>query len=244
MHTTLRLLAVALATLAVASARAEDDEAKVRTGNASYEIREHPENADRKCVFKDGRQLLCIERDLVMFGKQVRTRDYTILPVYDDCGGSACGLSQTTLLIEKGKETRVDRTLRRYCVLCKEKFDARPDLNEVDIGLDRRDGHEFSALFKDGTITVSKKPLDPKEKLSDDDCNSLYDDALDACMAHQAKCRNVVADLPGANRRSVNHMQTTYAAFPRARFAAACDTACTTKKRPERTGFDRDICRR
>jgi hypothetical protein len=215
-----RFLLVAVAMLVATAALAEDDESRVRTGNATYELREDPKNAVRKCVLKDERQLLCIERDLVMFGKPLKTRDYTIIPVYDDCGGSACGLSQTTLLIEKGKETRVDRTLRRYCVLCKEKFDVRPDLNEVDIGLDRREGHEFSALFRDGSITVSKKPLDPKEPLSDDDCKSLYDDALDACMAHQSKCRNVVADLPGANRRSVNSMQTSYAAFPRARFAA------------------------
>lgn len=240
--TCLRLLALSFALLVCASAQAEDD--RVETGHATYDLRPDPKNEDRKCVFKDGRQIVCIERDLVMFGKPVRTKDYTIIPIYDDCGGSACGLSQTTLLVEKGKDTTVDRSLRRYCVQCREKFDARADLNEVVILLDRREGHEFSALFRDGTITVSKKPLDPTEPLSEDDCNSLYEEALDACMAHQSKCRNVVADLPGANRRSVNYMQTSYAAFPRARFAAVCDAACRTKTRPARAGFDKDICRR
>lgn len=236
------IAAVALAAFANAAALAEGE--RVETSNAVYEIRPDPKNEDRKCVFKNGTRLVCIERDLVMFGNPVRTRDYTLVPIYDDCGGSACGLSQTTLLIEKGKDTKIDRTLKRYCVQCKEKFDSRAELNEIGITLDRRDGHEFSALFRDGAITVSKKPLDPKEPLSDDDCNSLYEDALDACMAYHAKCRNVLADLPGANRRSVNYMGTTYAAFSRARFSAICDAACANKRRPARATFDKDVCRK
>jgi hypothetical protein len=210
----------------------------------TYELREDPNNDEIKCVFKDGSRLTCIQRDLVMFGKPVRTKDYTIIPVYDDCGGSACGLSQTTLLIEKGREIKVDLSLKRFCVQCKEAFVARPDQNEVDIALDRREGHEFRALFRDGVLTIAKTPLDPNEPLSDDDCKSLYEDALDGCMAYHKKCRNVVADLPGANRRSVIHIQSIYAAFPRKTFAAACDTACRTKKRPPRAAFDKEICRR
>ncbi|HWV40229.1 hypothetical protein, partial [Pseudorhodoplanes sp.] len=206
--------------------------------------RDDPKNDEIKCMFRDGSRLTCIKRDLVMFGKPVRTKDYTIIPVYDDCGGSACGLSQTTLLIEKGTETKVDLSLRRFCVQCKEQFVARPDLNEIDIALDRREGHEFSALFRDGAITISKKPLDPNEPLSDDDCKSLYEDALDSCMAYHARCRNVVADLPGATRRSVNYIESIYAAFPSKAFASACDTACRTKKRPARAAFDKDVCRR
>ena len=97
MQIVLRLIAVALFALAAASARAENDETRVRTDHATYELRDDPKNDAKKCVFKNGRQIACIERDLVMFGKPIRTRDYTIVPIYDDCGGSACGLSQTTL---------------------------------------------------------------------------------------------------------------------------------------------------
>jgi hypothetical protein len=236
-----RFIAFALAMLIGSSAFAEDN--KVETGNAVYEIRPDPKNEDRKCVFKDGKRLLCIERDLVSFGSPVRTRDFVIVPLYDDCGGSNCGRSETTLLIERGKNTKIDRTLKRFCVECQNKFEAKAELNEVAIALDRKDGHEFSALFRNGAITVSKKPLDPKEPLSDDDCTYLYEDLLDTCIG-TSKCRNVVADLPGANSRSLRFMSVTYAAFPQGRMAAMCEAACAAKKKPARADFDKEICRR
>jgi hypothetical protein len=188
--------------------------------------------------------MFCIERDLVTFGKPVKTRDYTLIPVYDDCGGSACGRSETTLLIEKGKETKIDRTLKRFCVECQSRFEARADSNEVAIALDRQQGHQFSAIFRDGKITVAKKPLDPKEPLSDDDCSYLYEDYLDACIGHPGSCRSVIADLPGANARPVRAMDTNYAAFPERKVEAACQAACASKKKPPRASFDREICRR
>jgi hypothetical protein len=237
----LRIAALLLAMLTFGPAHAQED--KVETGNAVYEIRPDPKNDEKKCVFKDGKRLLCIERDLVSFGAPVRTRDFVIVPLYDDCGGSNCGRSETTLLIERGKETRIDRTLKRFCVECQNKFEARADLNEVEITLDRKDGNAFSALFKNGVITVSKKPLDPKEPLADDDCTYLYEDLLDTCIG-TSKCRNVVADLPGANARSLRFMTRNYAAFPESRVAAACEAACASKKKPARASFDSDICRR
>ena len=73
------LVAVTLVTFVAASASA-DDEVRVRTDNAIYELRDDPKNDEIKCVFRDGSRLTCIKRDLVMFGKPVRTRDYTIIP--------------------------------------------------------------------------------------------------------------------------------------------------------------------
>lgn len=236
------LMAMLIGTQIVTVASAQED--KVETGNATYEIRPDPNNDLKKCVFKDNRLLLCIERDLVSFGTAVRTKDFVIVPLYDDCGGSACGRSQTTLLIERGKETKVDRSLKRFCVECQNKFEAKADLNEVSIALDRKEGHAFSALFKNGVITVSKKPLDPKEPLTDDDCTYLYEDLLDTCIGIGKQCRNVSARLPGANRRSVAFMETYYLAFPIDKVSAACDAACAGKKKPARAGFDREICRR
>jgi hypothetical protein len=237
-----RLAAVLLAMLIGTCAHAEDD--KVETANATYEIRPNPKNEDIKCVFKGSTQLLCIERDLVSFGKPVKTRDYTLIPVYDDCGGSACGRSQTTLLIEKGSETRIDRTLKRFCVECQDKFEAKADSNEVAIALDRQHGHQFSATFRDGKIAVAKKPLDPKEPLSDDDCTYLYEDLLDTCIGTRGQCRNVSSRLPGANRRSVAFMENYYAAFPADKVSAACDAVCSSQKKPARASFDKDVCRR
>ncbi|MET0276996.1 MAG: hypothetical protein ABW198_01580 [Pseudorhodoplanes sp.] len=236
-----RFIAIALATLLGSSAFAEDD--KVETGNAVYEIRPDPKNEQKKCVFKHGKRLLCIERDLVSFGPVIRTKDFAIVPIYDDCGGSNCGRSETTLLIERGKDTKIDRTLKRFCAECQNKYDAKSELNEVSIALDRKDGHAFSAMFRNGVITVAKKPLDPKEPLADDDCTYLYEDLLDTCIG-TAKCRNVVADLPGANSRSLRFMSVTYAAFPQGKMAAMCEAACAAKKKPARADFDRDICRR
>ena len=178
-----RLAAVLLAMLIGTGAHAEDD--KVETANAIYEIRPNPKNEDIKCVFKGKTRLFCIERELVTFGKPVRTRDYTLIPVYDDCGGSACGRSRTTLLIEKGKETKIDRKLKRFCVACQDKFEVKAGANEISIALDRQQGQQFSATFRDGKITIAGKPLDPKEPLSDDDCTYLYEDVLDACIGHQ-----------------------------------------------------------
>jgi hypothetical protein len=237
----LRIAALLLAMLIGSPAHAQED--KVETGNATYEIRPDPKNDQKKCAFKDGKRLLCIERDLVSFGAPVRTKDFVIVPLYDDCGGSNCGRSETTLLIERGKETKIDRTLKRFCVECQNRFEARADLNEIEIALDRKDGHAFSALFRNGAITVSKKPLDPKEPLADDDCTYLYEDLLDTCIG-TSRCRNVVADLPGANARSLRFMTRNYAAFPEARVAAACEAACASKKKPARASFDSDICRR
>src|SRR5688572_18558321 len=117
----LRCIALALTMLASTSAYAADD--RIETGSAVYEIRPDAKNEDRKCVFKDGRQLLCITRDNVSFGAAIKTRDYTVIPVYDDCGGSACGRSQTTLLIEKGRDTKIDRTLKPFCVECQDKIE-------------------------------------------------------------------------------------------------------------------------
>jgi len=130
----LRISVFALGLLFCTSAAAEDN--KVETSNAIYEIRPDPKNEDRKCVFKGTTQLLCIERDLVTFGNPVKTKDYTLIPIYDDCGGSACGRSETTLLIEKGRQTKIDRTLKRFCVECQNKFEAKADL-KVAIALGR-----------------------------------------------------------------------------------------------------------
>jgi hypothetical protein len=235
------LMAMLIGTLIGAAAHAQEE--KVETGNATYEIRPDPKNESRKCVHRDGRQLLCIERELVTFGTVVRTRDFVLLPIYDDCGGSACGRSQTTLLIERGKDVRIDRSLKRFCVECQNRFEANADANEVAIALDRKDGHAFSALFRNGTITVSKRPLDPKEPLSDDDCTYLYEDLLDTCIG-TPKCRRVVADLPGANARSLHFMSVQYAAFPQAKMASMCEATCASKKKPARAAFDKEICRR
>lgn len=242
----LGFIAVTFVALIATGAVAQDDPAspdKVETGNATYEIRPDPKNDLRKCVFKNSRQFICIERDLVSFGPVIRTKDFVIVPVYDDCGGSNCGRSETTLLIERGNETRIDRTLKRFCAECRNKFDVNADQNEVAIALDRKDGHAFQALFRNGAISVSKKPLDPKEPLADDDCTYLYEDVLDTCIATRS-CRNVVEELPGANSRSLRFMNTNYAAFPQGKVAAACKSACTTKKKPARAEFDQDICRR
>ncbi len=238
----LRISAFALGLLCCAPAAADDT--KVETSNATYEIRPDPKNQDRKCVFKGNTQLLCIERELVTFGNPVKTKDYILIPVYDDCGGSACGRSETTLLIEKGKQTKTDRTLKRFCVECENKFEANADLNEVTIALDRKDGFAFSSLFRNGIITVSKKPLDPKEPLSDDDCSYLYEDVLDTCIGTRGQCRNVSSRLPGANSRSIAFMENHYAAFPAGKMSAACDAACSAKKKPARSNFDSEICRR
>lgn len=237
-----RLAAVLLAMLIGSGAQAVDD--KVETANATYEIRPDPKNEDTKCVFKGKTRLFCIKRELVTFGKPVRTRDYTLIPVYDDCGGSACGRSQTTLLVEKGRAVRIDRTLRRFCVECQDRFEVKADTNEVAIALDRQQGHQFSATFRDGRIAIASKPLDPKEPLSDDDCSYLYEDYLDACIGHQGSCRSVLADLPGANARPVKAMDTNYAAFPERKVEAACEAACASKKKPARASFDEEICRR
>lgn len=236
------MLAALIGTNAIAQDEADSPD-KVETGNATYDIRSDPKNDLRKCVFKNGRQALCIERDLVSFGPVVRTKDFVIVPVYDDCGGSNCGRSETTLLIERGKETKIDRTLKRFCVECQNKFEANADQNEIVIALDRKDGHAFSALFRNGVITISKKQLDPKEPLSDDDCTYLYEDVLDTCIGTR-NCRHVVEDLPGANSRSLRFMNTNYAAFPQGKVAAACKSACATRKKPARAEFDKDICRR
>jgi hypothetical protein len=239
----LRIAASLLAMLSGDLAHAQEaQEDKVDTGNAVYEIRPDAKNDVKKCVFKDGKRLLCIERDLVSFGAPVRTKDFVIVPLYDDCGGSACGHSETTLLVEKGKETKIDRTLKRFCAECRNRFEAKAEQNEVAIALDRRDGHEFSALFRNGAVTVSKRPLDPKEPLTDDDCTYLYEDLLDTCIG-TSRCRNVVADLPGANARSLRFMTTNYAAFSEGKVASACEAACASKKKPARTDFDREICR-
>lgn len=235
------LMAMLTGTLICTLAEAQED--KVETGNATYAIRPDPKNESRKCVFRDGKQLLCIERELVAFGAPVRTRDFVLLPIYDDCGGSACGRSQTTLVIERGKDVRIDRSLKRFCVECQNRFEANADANEVAIALDRKDGHAFSALFKNGAITVSKTPLDPKEPLSDDDCTYLYEDLLDTCIG-TAKCRNVVAELPGANARALHFMSVHYAAFPQGKMASMCEAACASKNKPARAAFDKEICRR
>jgi hypothetical protein len=237
-----RLVVVLLAMLIGTGANAEDD--KIETANAIYEIRPNPKNEQIKCVFKGKTRLFCIERELVSFGKPVKTRDYTLIPVYDDCGGSACGRSQTTLLVEKGKETKIDRTLKRFCVECQNKFEVKADTNEIAIALDRQQGQQFSATFRHGKITIAGKPLDPKEPLSDDDCTYLYEDVLDACIGHQGSCRDAVADLPGANARPVRAMETSYAAFPDRKVEAACEAACASKKKPARANFDQQICRR
>lgn len=237
----LRISVFALGLLFCTSAAAEDN--KVETSNAIYEIRPDPKNEDRKCVFKGTTQLLCIERDLVTFGNPVKTKDYTLIPIYDDCGGSACGRSETTLLIEKGRQTKIDRTLKRFCVECQNKFEAKADL-KVAIALDRKAGHASSSLFRNGVLTVSKKPLDPKEPLSDDDCSYLYEDVLDTCIGTPGQCRNVSSRLPGANSRSVAFMENYYAAFPLDKVSAACDAACGAKKKPARAAFDSEICRR
>ena len=92
------------------------------------------------------------------FGKPVRTRDYTLIPVYDDCGGSACGRSRTTLLIEKRQaETKIDRTLKRFCVACQAQVRGKAGANEISIALDRKDGQHFAPPFRNVAITISKQ---------------------------------------------------------------------------------------
>lgn len=237
-----RLLAVTIAMLAAAPAAAQED--KVDTGSAVYEIRRDAKNEDRKCVFKGGRQILCITRDNVTFGAAIKTKDYTVIPLYDDCGGSACGRSQTTLLIERGKDTKVDRTLKSFCVECEARIETKADANEISFKLDRKDGRQFTALFRDGAVTVASTPLDPKEPLSDDDCTLLYGQYLDTCLSHKGRCQNAAKDQPGANARSLIYLDGYYAVFPKTKMIALCSSACSSKKKPERAAFDRDICRK
>ena len=225
------------------AAHAEDD--KVETGNATYEIRPDPKNDDSKCVFKDDTQLLCIERELVSFGKPVTTRDYTLIPVYDDCGGSACGRSQTTLLIEKGKQT--ENRPHAEAILCRVSATSsrrKAEANEVAIALDRKDGHAFSALFRNGAITISKKPLDPKEPLSDDDCTYLYEDLLDTCIGiarAMPQCRRRTCRAP--TRARSHSCENYYAAFPAGQDVGRLRRGLREQEEAGPRRFDQEICR-
>ena len=177
-------------------------------------------------------RLLCIERDLVSFGTPVRTKDFVIVPIYDDCGGSACGRSRDYAADREGHGD--EGRPQAEAILCRvsgQVRGSRPARTRIAIALDRQQGQQFSATFRDGKITIAGKPLDPKEPLSDDDCTYLYEDVLDACIGHQGACRDAVADLPGANARPVRAMETNYAAFPGRKVEAACEAACASKEK-------------
>jgi hypothetical protein len=216
------------------------------TANARYELRPSLSNQLSRCLFKDRTMLVCIEADHVNFGKQIKTKDYTIIPIYDDCGGSSCGRSGTTLIIERGKETSLFMSIKEYCLECSKDPDVKHDQNEVYFMLDRVDGKfKVAARFKDGAFLVGKAPLSATEPVEQRTCDWLYDTYLDGCVEERGRqCAGISDRLAMAYQRGLVAVTREYAGFPAGDFAKMCDNACGSGRKPSRAQFNQRICRR
>jgi hypothetical protein len=218
----------------------------VTTSNARYELRQSLHNQFSKCLFKERVMLVCLEADHVNFGQQIKTKDYTIVPIYDDCGGSSCGRSGTTLIIEKGKETSLYMGIKEYCLECSKVLDVKHDENEVYFMLDRVDGKfKVAARFKDGTLLVGKAPLSAAEPVEQGMCNWLYDTYLDGCIHERgSRCVGLSDRLAMVYLRGLAAVTREYAGFPTGDFEKMCDNACGSGRKPNRAQFNQRICRR
>ncbi len=226
-------------------AHAEDD--KVETANAIYEIRPDPKNEDIKCVFKGKTRLFCIERELVTFGKPVTDpRFHASIPVYDDCGGSACGRSRTTLLIEKrqGDEDRpqAEAILRRVSGQVRGQGRRERDL---DRARPPARASNLSAAFRDGEITISRQAARSE--------GAAVGRRLHLSVRGSARClyrpSGRVPRRRGrpAGRQCPPDKRRWKRITPPSRTGkveAACEAACASKKKPARADFDQQICRR
>lgn len=237
-------LLAGLLTLAIAQSTLANT--RIATGNARYEIRVSQLSQFAKCIFQNDAMLFCLEADLVTFGKTIKTKNYTIVPIYDQCGGSGCLASSTTLLIEKGNDTVVSHSIRNYCLECSDKIEVNYDADEVYFMLDRVDGaHKVAARFKDGAILVGKAKLNPSESLKAAECDWLYKDYLDGCIDQRGqKCRSLRDELAMAYLRGIGMIERQYAGFASAEFDRYCENACASGAKPSRAQFNKQICRR
>jgi hypothetical protein len=223
----------------------------IATSNAAYQIRESSQDSGIWCVYKRSQKLTCLQNDYVYFGDVISTKDYNLIPVFDDCGGSACGIPSVTLIIEKGRTSSIHAISRDYSSMGDLKPVVQYNNNIAYLTLNRVDGNSKVAVqFNNGSIIVGKAPLSANESFKETDCSWLYHEFLDGCLQERGasfsgqRCIGVTDRMAMVYERSLGGMSQSYAGFPMQELQRLCDAVCAANRKPPRASFERQICRR
>lgn len=205
-----------------------------------------------KCVRSHRREnsdLYCVVQDHMYFGNPIALKDFTVIPIFSDCGGSACGYPSTTLLIESGEDVFFHVGLMQYCLPCGKIVRIDPSRNEIDFLLDRSGGKtEYMAKFINGKVVVLNVALERTEPLKKAECDWLYNEVLDICLRPTAStCKSLLFEqnIGGmVTLRGIAGLENRYRGFSGERVSQLCDQACSNRKKPSRAAFNKEICRR
>jgi hypothetical protein len=132
----------------------------------------------RHVVYRNGIEFFSLSssEEYVSLGAPIKTRDYTLIPVYGRHAGSGYHWGTASLLIEGKGTSVVHEGLLASCFECNVRaLSSDHASNVVHIRIGRREGYETSAWFRDGALSVHRTKLDPEEPVDADTCNLLYE---------------------------------------------------------------------
>jgi hypothetical protein len=226
---------------------AEQLDKRVDSRNAKYAILE--ERPATNCIFRNGERVSCVTQPNYTFGKRIQTKDYDIIPVYGNCGGSGCPFSSTELIIESKNTFAVARELAEFCLEC--------SLHELGAGAIQIDyaanqaifqlgavkGYRVQAVFQNGSISVKKVEISQEEPLSDGDCNFLYEYLGECARTEHEFCADPGQNFAMALVRPYFGFVHSYPKFPKQPFEKSCSLACTERRAPQRADFMSRYCK-
>ena len=134
-----------------------------------------------KCIFRNGELLYCPEgeTDYLFLLAPIKTKRYTLIPVRNSCGGTACRRGVASLIIERGERAKAVHVSECFdCDIRVSGRDSRRDKVEFDLGL--LEGAKITAIFQAGKLSVYRV-LGPQEvSFNKADCEFLSD-AIESC---------------------------------------------------------------
>jgi hypothetical protein len=201
-----------------------------------------------QAVYRNGKQFFRpVGYEYVLLGPPIKIKDYTLIPVYGQDGGSGNHSRSASLIIE-GKGTAVAHEhLLAGCIACDVRaLNSDHASNFVHLRIGRHEGYETSAWFRDGSLSVDRTKLDPSEPLDADTCKSLYEE-LKTCEGPGLRADpKTCPGYSGHHTRDsfLDGVKENYPGFLIADFDTACAEAMCAGRKLDSKHFARNFCQR
>jgi hypothetical protein len=249
MFLTINLTVLGLITKAIATDNPSADQ--LSTENHTYKlVQKKPETLSkvfiRSCLNIDDHESKCFDNLYSYFGTIIKTKEYTVIPIFLNCGGTACEESDTFLLIEHEKQVSLSNALKGHCLECGLLIDSDFENDNFKYKLERDGKFEYFAKFTSGKFQIEKNALSITEPIDIQTCNQLYT-KLSGCADSATEKQNCPEEFYShgmVDVRWVLGLPFKYPSFDAKAYENSCTVACETKTVPTEKTFQRNVCHR
>lgn len=220
---------------------AANERMRLETRLGTVEIRSIDDQ--QKCAVARGRRLHCSRMDHLMIASSsvISMRDYVVMPIDEDCGGTACGVPSTSFIVLDATTER--HTKGSFSSAWSTTTPRMQGANGFSITMPYQDGQIASMSFADGRFTFNVRETAGRTNVRPPDCSAMYE-ALGSCLNNGAACQDGLSGTSMADMRQVVAVTRRYEGLSYERIDAACRSLCRSTQLPTRAWFARQFCQR